>query len=81
MPWRIYRSRMSLIPFTAACAALPVRRTAPLNAAVLAAVERALQAWEWRKRLAERSETEFDVDAATLIAEARAFRDRELGSR
>ena len=51
-----------------------------LSAAVLAAVERELQAWEWRKRLAERPETELGVDAATLIAEARGFRDRELGS-
>lgn len=48
---------------------------------MLAAVERELEAWEWRKPLAERSETELGVDAVTLIAEARALRDRELGSR
>ena len=47
----------------------------------LAGVERLLEAWEWRNRLAERSETELGVDAATLIAEARELRDRELGSR
>ena len=52
-----------------------------LSAAVLAAVERELVAWEWRKRLAERSETDLGVDAATLVAEARELRDRELGSR
>ncbi|MDD9984388.1 MAG: phosphate acyltransferase, partial [Gammaproteobacteria bacterium] len=44
-------------------------------------VEREMDAWEWRKRLAERSETELGVDAATLIAEARELRDRESGSR
>ena len=52
-----------------------------LSAAVLAAVERELEAWEWRNRLAKRSETELGVEAATLIAEARELRDRELGSR
>ena len=51
-----------------------------MSAAVLAAVERELEVWEWRKRLAERSETALGVDAATLIAEARELRDRELGS-
>ena len=51
-----------------------------LSAAVLAAVERELEAWEWRKRWARRPETDLGVDAATLIAEARALRDRELGS-
>ena len=61
------------------CFARETNRTP--SAAVLAAVERELQAWEWRKRLAERPETELGVDAAMLIAEARAFRDRELGSR
>jgi len=52
-----------------------------LGAAVLAAVERELEAWEWRKRLAQRPETDLGVDAATLVAEARAARDRQLGSR
>ena len=47
----------------------------------LAGAERLLEAWGWRKRLAERSETELGADAATLIAEARELRDRELGSR
>ena len=47
----------------------------------LVGVERLLEAWESRKRLAGRSETELGVDAATLIAEARELRDRELGSR
>ena len=61
------------------CFARETNRT--LSAAVLAAVERELKAWEWRKRLAERSERELGVDAATLIADARELRDRELGSR
>ncbi|MCY4511993.1 MAG: hypothetical protein OXG35_34265 [Acidobacteria bacterium] len=52
-----------------------------VSAAVLAAVERELEAWEWRKRLALRPETDLGVDAATLVAEARAVRDRQLGSR
>ena len=61
------------------CFARETNRT--LSAAVLAAVERELEAWEWRKRWAQRPETDLGVDAATLIAEARARRDRELGSR
>ena len=60
------------------CFARETNRT--LSAAVLASVERELEAWEWRKRLAERSETELGVDATILIAEARALRDRELGA-
>jgi len=52
-----------------------------LGASVLAAVERELEAWEWPKRLAQRPETDLGVDAATLVAEARAARDRQLGSR
>lgn len=61
------------------CFARETNRT--LSAAVLDAVERELQAWEWRKRLAERPETDLGVDAATLVAEARALRDRQLGLR
>ena len=61
------------------CFARETNRT--LSAAVLAAVERELEAWEWRKRLAERSETQLGMDAAALIAEARELRDRESGSR
>ena len=60
------------------CLARETNRT--LSAVVLAAVERELAVWEWRKRLAGRSETELGVDAATLVAEARARRDRESGA-
>ena len=52
-----------------------------LSAAVLAAVERELASWEWRRRLAQRPETDLGVDAATLLAEARALRNRSLGPR
>ena len=61
------------------CFARETNRT--VSAAVLAAVERELEAWEWRERLARRPETDLGVDAATLVAEARAVRERELGSR
>ena len=52
-----------------------------LSAVVLDAVERELEACEWRERLARRSETDLGVDASTLVAEARDVRDRQLGSR
>ena len=52
-----------------------------LSAAVLAALERELASWEWRRRLAQRSETDLGVDAATLLAEARAHRNPSLGPR
>ncbi len=61
------------------CFARETNRT--LSATVLAAVERELDAWEWRKRLARRPETDLGVDAATLIAEARALRNRQLRAR
>ena len=61
------------------CFARETNRT--LSAAVLAAVEHELEAWEWRKRLAQRPETDLGVDAETLVAEARAVRDRQSGSR
>ena len=48
---------------------------------MLAAVERELELSEWRKRLASRPETDLGVDAATLVAEARDLRDRELGTK
>ena len=42
-----------------------------MGAAVLAAVERELERWEWRKRLALRPKTDLGIDAATLLAEER----------
>lgn len=50
-----------------------------VSAAVLDAVQREVAAWEWKKRLAERPTTDLGVEAATLIAEARARRDRRAG--
>ncbi|MDE0376482.1 MAG: toxin-antitoxin system HicB family antitoxin [bacterium] len=51
-----------------------------ISAAVLAAVERELAMWEWRGHMARRPETDLGVDTATLIAEERLSRDREIGS-
>ena len=51
-----------------------------ISAAVLAAVERELAMWEWRDHMARRPETDIGTDAATLIAEERLRRDREIGS-
>ena len=48
-----------------------------MSAVVLSAVERELVRWEWRKRLAQRPETDLGVDAAALLADARALRDAE----
>lgn len=50
-----------------------------MSAVVLRAVERELERLEWRERLAQRPTTVLSVDAATIIAEERARRDRELG--
>ena len=52
-----------------------------LSAVVLSAVERELEAREWRKRMVARPGTDLGMEAATLIAESRAIRDRQLGSR
>ena len=46
---------------------------------VLSAVERELERWEWRKRLAQHPTTDLGVDAATLLAEERSQRDLETG--
>ena len=48
-----------------------------IGAAVLAAVERELAGWEWRKRLAQRPQTDLGVEAAELLREERSLRDRE----
>ncbi len=48
-----------------------------VSAAVLVAVERELERWEWRKRLARCPSTELGVEAATLLAEERRLRDVE----
>ena len=50
-----------------------------ISAAVLTAVERELDRWEWRRRLAQRPRTDLGIDAAALLKEERALRDRETG--
>ena len=52
-----------------------------MSALVLSAVERELDRREWRERRARLPKTDLGVDAATLIAEARAERDAELEAR
>ena len=50
-----------------------------MRAVVLAAIERELARWEWRKRLDLRPETDLGVEAATLLEEERTRRDGEIG--
>ncbi len=50
-----------------------------MRAVVLAAIERELERWEWRKHLAQRPETDLGVEAAALLMEERARRDSEIG--
>lgn len=55
-----------------------VERHRTLSEVVLEALEHELARCEWRRRLAERPEGELGVTAASLLAEERAGRDREL---
>ena len=48
-----------------------------ISATVLAAVERELARWEWRKHLALRPETDLGIEAAALLREERSLRDEE----
>ncbi len=43
-----------------------------MSAAVLIAIRRELERWEWKKRLAQRPRTDLGVPAAELLAEERA---------
>ena len=49
-----------------------------ISAAVLTAVERELARWAWRKRLAQRPETDLGVEVAALLVEERSLRDVEM---
>ena len=49
-----------------------------MSAIVLDAVERELRRLEWQEHWAKLPTTDLDIDAVTLIAEARAERDAEL---
>ena len=48
-----------------------------IGAVVLAAVEQELAVWEWRKRLAQRPQTDLGMEAAELLWEERSLRDQE----
>ena len=50
-----------------------------LRASVLAALERELARWEWRKRLAQRPKTSLGMPAVALVMEERSLRDPEIG--
>ena len=50
-----------------------------VSSVVVSAVERELARLEWPERLARHPPTDLGIDAATLIAEERMRRDRELG--
>lgn len=51
-----------------------------MSSVVISALERELERLEWPERIARLPKTDLGVDAATLIAEERRRRDRELGS-
>lgn len=57
-------------------AAAASRRT--LSEVVLEALERELARHDWQQRLAGRPKSDLGVSAASLLAEERAGRDREL---
>ena len=48
-----------------------------MGAVVLAAVERELAGWEWRKRLAQRPQTDLGMEAVELLWEERSLGDQE----
>ena len=48
-----------------------------IGEAVLLAVERELAGWEWRKRLAQRHQTDLGIEATELLWEERSLRDQE----
>lgn len=50
-----------------------------MSSVVISALERELERLEWPERLARHPPIDLGIDAATLIAEERRRRDRELG--
>ena len=50
-----------------------------ISTIVLAAVERELARRDWRKRLAQRPQTNPGVEASALLTEERSIRDQESG--
>ena len=53
-------------------------RNCTISAAVLTALERELDRWEWRARLAQRPRTELGVAAADLLQAERENRERTV---
>ena len=53
-------------------------RNCTISEVVLIAVERELARWEWRKRIAQLPKTDLGIEAATLLAEERSLRDKEI---
>ena len=53
-------------------------RNCTISAAVLTAVERELDRWEWRARLDQRPRTELGVAAADLLQAERERRERAV---
>ncbi|WP_419842659.1 FitA-like ribbon-helix-helix domain-containing protein [Candidatus Poriferisodalis sp.] len=52
-------------------------RNRSMSATVIEAIEQELDRHEWRKRLAQRPETDLGTDAAGLLSEERVLRDAE----
>ena len=52
-----------------------------ISAAVLTAVERELARWEWRERLAQRTQTDLGTSAAALLHEERALAEGTFAER
>ena len=49
-----------------------------MREAVLNAIEKELARWEWERNLAQRPETDFGADAATILKEERTRREGEI---
>jgi plasmid stability protein len=44
---------------------------------VIMAIQRELERWDWKKRLAQRPTTDLGIPAAELLAEERSIRDKK----
>lgn len=60
---------------------LAQKSNSSMSAIALSALERELKRLEWHERLAQHPPVDLGVDAATLVAEARAEREAELAER
>ncbi len=54
-------------------------RHCSMDAAVLTAIERELERWEWRERRGDGPAFDLGIPASELVQAARAERERELG--